>query len=841
MTKKRNRVVILCTSCRRKKIKCNREKPVCLLCRIRGYPADQCIYHDTPEKAAAAAAAEAKQGSKPLYPRAKRVTPIGTDQHDRLLHHIARLEAENAMLKARLENLLPNQTKIIDPQNVPQSLLFEPIVPAQVHTVRIKENRVIHFGPTCVRLAVLANPAFAQVYQLILKLTTKDRKRFKMLHRVLDFGSYFPFNMDKALEPANLEEELWAVDRVTLDTASREIAADNDVLSSILRMLPSYAHFLHLVEQFFSRGLDMIYPFLEQSYVFEAFHDVTTPSDDGGVRLNVVYRHRDLSRILLLLMLVKVTLFYTDIPFMLRDPRLPDSHPPRYECLLVFYSCQLLTICKMMKRPLFTSIQALMLIKVNKMFHLNEGEGGDLLDGHLNMALAVNMLVMCGLHRDIDKTYPDLNPRHKTMLKNIWRYAMLLDYIQLFDIGCPLSFDDSRFSENFTGEPYSVLDEASINVQFRVLHDAASRNLSFDLLFYECYLPIVRGLVYQLNYVRGAPMTLFRVELYIQNLVQFLCNQGFFEPLHASLSNPLVQDNQLPRNRDKFINFIKKIKLQITTIDVIFTLYNFIWIELRRKNQADPEVQKLTNFYSNQATNVAVFSLKAARKFMDIKAKDKIFQVYLLGNIKKIIGRILSFVYSNVLFSYTPETSSTLTNFESFFQPRNHVKNIPLEEGFIDEVSMASFSDDMLHSLCFTNNRYPLGGSTQEQYANFMDFVQNKYVCYNFGNKRKELCNTVFEFFFKVAKRSLKEYYIFFVPYKILLHFYTYLRDRNLVRNFPEGEEPPAESKAMVADQMFDPGLEMPFLEGLYDELNLLSGEFYIDVNEMFSQLGEQI
>ncbi|ODV93956.1 hypothetical protein PACTADRAFT_45969, partial [Pachysolen tannophilus NRRL Y-2460] len=46
--KKRKRLPISCTTCRKRKIKCDRQKPLCGACKKNNVPVHLCIYDDSP-------------------------------------------------------------------------------------------------------------------------------------------------------------------------------------------------------------------------------------------------------------------------------------------------------------------------------------------------------------------------------------------------------------------------------------------------------------------------------------------------------------------------------------------------------------------------------------------------------------------------------------------------------------------------------------------------------------------------------------------------------------------------------------------------------------------------
>ncbi|GMM39050.1 hypothetical protein DASC09_063890 [Saccharomycopsis crataegensis] len=893
--RKRNRIIISCTSCRRKKIKCDRAKPICSSCKVRKYPLDQCIYNDTVEKAAAAAAAvldNVDSKGKIIYPRAERrknlklrqMTPSDDSKrykpnHDHnecmeprsapeksdsknqdlrnelskinqrkiLLNDFANsltsnnndsveylnlkielLEKENAILKSldiEIDQnhhpegsvLLCDQSRVTDHDIKRDNLLFLNINVSDINTMRFKPNRTIYFGPTCFRSAITFNKSFSEIYQLISKLTTKDRKRFKSTRRNLEYAAYFPFNIDRCYDIIENNAN-GQMKPLKMSSSSSGINNDNEFFADLLNFLPNYERMFQHVNIFFDKLLDWLYPFVTRSYINEIFNDIfklktekekmdTNDLNKNDFKIVITHRHGDLSKLALIIALLKVSLLYTDSPFDSINPKLSNHEATKYESVLVYYSTKLLSLLQMMKRPLITSIQALLFLKVDKMFHLNEGEGGDSSDGHLWHTLILNMVMMCGLHRDIEKNYGAETPEYRKMLKNIWRYVTFIDLRQSFDLGYPLSVDDLRFSETSSRvmfDHYSEdISEFEINRQFAVLNKKASNDGDFDDTMFDYFTPIVRNLCYQINSLQCKNLTIFKLELYIQNLIKFYNNRDFFQPVFESLSNPIVQDNQLPKNGHKFMKFIKKIKLQIEIIDIIFTLYNLIFMILRKMdNVKDRDLAKYTNFYANQATNFVVLIIRSTKKFLEIKAMDRIVKIYLFEIISKVITRTSNFIFSSVLFSYNDskgnndsvegDSNDFSNNFKNFFNGTDkNMKNIRANGNeLINEIPCSSFSDKDFNEICISGNQYPLvhdaDGNLSKQYKYFEDFVKNDYTYYNFYNNKLELANLVFKFFFQNVQNKLKDYYVFYVPYKISLYFYSYFKARNLVKNFKE-------------------------------------------------------
>lgn len=840
------------------------------------------------------------------------------NNNDYLKKKIELLLKENSILRSVNAELSSSDTNKSAVKRVltnlkfnPQDhLLFRKINISSIYAIRFKPNRTIYFGPTCFRSSIAYNENYAKIYYSISKITNKSRKLFKNSRRNLEFASYFPFNIDGNYEAQYENPNTPSIIPLQINDPPSNIHNVEALVLRLVNFLPNYSSLTNHINEFFDRFLDKLYPFAVRSYIFEIFNEVFKPklasdsndsySNKNDYNILLVNRYRDCSRIALILSLVKISIMYTDHPFNSINPELPNNETSKIECLLLYFSMKFLSLSKLLKRPLISSLQALLFLKVSGMYHLNEGEGGDSSDGQPITSLSFNLAVMCGLHRDIDKVYKDATSEHKTMLKYIWKYLMYLDWQQSFDLGYPLQSDDLRFSETSLKIVMSSykeeVDESFLNYQFKILNEKANEDGEVDILFYDYFMPIARGLVYQLNTLQRENMTIFKLELYLQNFIKFYNNANFFSPLFESLANPLVQDNQLPKNGYKFIKFIRKIAFQIILIDIIFTLYNLILMIIQKQEAERPAPSlndhvytnlKLINFYGNQAVNFVIFIIRSTKKFLEIKTKDRVFQIYTFANIRKIVHRSSNFIYSNLLFSYTSSkelslyslkkknkknftstdinsregtaansntqnnsdndnislnnnikteddesdeehynkiktsgVSNSITrqvedntnnlsalqantraasfqykdfhnNYECYFntnrpQVRNILLNSKHADSFSNSTSIDSFSDEDFDAICFgRSNQYKLveDGDLQRQYEIFREFITKKYTYYNFYNRKLELSNLIFEFYFKNVHKNVKDYYVFYVGLRISMLFYAYFKDRNLVKN----------------------------------------------------------
>lgn len=920
--KKRNRQIISCTSCRRKKIKCDRTKPICSSCCARGYPLEDCIYNETvrkipkpnskqrkQQKVSKSQTADSQNSSSqtnismselksfsPLhsiidhkiksqiscnsYLKNEEFQKLNNELNDinhrrQLIDHTAKnmepcghsisneylnmkmdlLSRENEILKQINSNLYDYSIKTFDQiqkfkvidkeskkipdfdnnitydelqsslfndriaemeyQPLDKCILFKPINVSIIHFMRFKPNRTIHFGPTCFRSAIAYNSNFAQIYHFISKLTTKDRKKFKNSRKFLNDCSFFPFNIESfqndALNTRN--------DSLPL-TNSGNSYADNKFIVHLLNILPKHQQLVELISIFFDKYLHHLIPIVERNYMMNIFNEVFVPKtpeektditdkNKNDFKCNIIFQYRDFSRISLILAIIRLLLLFTEQSFDSIDPAIRNSERPKIENILGYYSMKLLSSLNFLKKPLVTTLQALLMLKIHSTYDLDDGEGGDTSDGYLMNSIAYNMAIMCGLHRNVDENYKDFPTDFREMLKNIWKYCLFIDWQHSFQLGYPLSMDDILFSENSTRKVFQsyteLIDECEISRQINVVIQYANRDVSSNNLLYEYILPVLRNLSYQLNNLKFRNLSIFRLEIYIQSLVQLCSNTRIFSPLYESFTNPLAQANQLPKNEFKFTNFLKRIEVQLILIDVIFTLYNLVLMILQKlgnDSMDDPNIPKFINFYANQTVNFAIFTMRVAKKFLSLKAKDKVFQTYLFSGVKQLIYRISLFFYSDLLFSFGGPNATnhkTIRDFSNnsrcyFSKNKQMIKNIrgTDHDTLINICPISSLTDNSFNNICFLDNQYDLLASEnclEEQYCSLMDFVTNKYTYYNFYVGKLDISNLIFEFYFKTVKDNLRHYYVFYVLYNISMHFYTYLKERNLVRSINYEEE----------------------------------------------------
>lgn len=878
-------MIISCTSCRRKKIKCNRLKPVCLSCKARNYRPDQCVYSDRPNKlpdedmqdsefcAAESPVSVTLVGQLAKAKERRMLLEDYGQTHDKhdpgfLQKKIELLNHENQLLGQMCGQKVQEEKSEILANEVLVSLL-EKINLSLLHSERFKANRTIHFGPTCFRSTIAANENFATIYKHISKATTKDRRKFKNQQYHLSITSYFQWDVDKYFD-SNIGGTL---DTLGLHGTKRI----ENLLEDLISYLPNYAAILYQLNLFFQLRLDNLFPFIDRHYLGEIVREVFQPMapvagrNDFCIVVKDELRYRDYSRVALVLSIMKVTLLFTDLSFDSIHPDLPNDKRCKIDSLLAYFTLQFLGLSRFLKRPMILTLQTFLFLKVNMIYNLNEGEGGDSSDGHQLNCIAYNMAVMCGLHRNIAELYLDFSKDYIVMLQNTWRYILYLDWKQAFDLGYPLLIDEMTFSDGITNNVFALYKSErgilEINQQFAILQSKVAEDI--DVIFHDYFIPIVRSLTYQLNSVESKNLSVFSLEIYIQNFIKFYSNSSLFQPLFESLANPIIQANQLPKNQSNFFRFIKRIKLQCFLIDIIFTLYNIILTVLSKTTGNF----QLKWFYRNQVVNIVIFIVKSTKKFLEVKTKELVFEIYLYPSFKRIIHRSSSFLYSDLLFQYGKLVLPTVDNFG--MQKSSKVFNIAENINQIaNPLSIYRFSEKDFELICFNQNQYPLVQlSVAGQMKNFQDFINNKYTYYNFYNQKLELTNLIFELFFKNFGKKLQNFYGFYVLFKISAAFYSYLKDRNLVRSEIQiadknhKSDGSANNRApQLPTNVAGANLDSNFMnqnssfsnfnddlnnvslnktppddqELIYDPLKILSDEFYIDIEVLLNQIALQ-
>lgn len=404
--KRRKRISLTCTSCKQRKVKCDQGKP-CSTCVRKKIPPHLCIYENSP------------------------FIPTSSDSRNPS-ETIVLLKDENSKLKAELEELR-KWKEIVSGDPMPGSSnskvkLFE--------NVDMKSNKTVYFGPTSWRTLLDKEDAYSELVKSAKNYVSNVKKEWKQEKNLneLPFEEYKDVN----------------------------VATPEALLQNLQNYLPDYdtiKNYLTLyVEGYWNRKV----PIIETDKLFGDFHSIFNREGDS-FRFLIRNKSVDYAKIALVLVCIK---------YVMVAKNSYSKTPQQYDTTdhLLRYAEKLLEYTKYMVKGTIPSLQTLILIRQTRMINPLEGDGGDSSEGALIFKTALNMAILMGLNRDIDRLYSRYSLFTRDCLKNIWKELMFQDTVLSFQLGIPLSIDDAYIDQShFAKEGFYGLLIGSLRDAIKIL------------------------------------------------------------------------------------------------------------------------------------------------------------------------------------------------------------------------------------------------------------------------------------------------------------------------------------------------------------------------------------
>ncbi|ODV63263.1 uncharacterized protein ASCRUDRAFT_67386 [Ascoidea rubescens DSM 1968] len=865
--KKRVRIPISCSSCRKKKIKCNRKKP-CSACSEKKTE-HLCSYiNDSPFINSLVSEKELILELKDLK-----------SQNELLKLQLNDIKHTNAILNNQITNLRKAKTQAINnnnntnnnnnnnnntnthtnnnnnntsssssalnyyspnsPNNINSSndikLSFE-----NFHSSFQKQNRLIYFGATSFRTIIDMDPFFSKIYHTIFAKTKMERKKFKLKKKKVNYTSVFPF--------LNSNTKLG-------------LAFDNNLfLKNLLDYLPNYNTLKHYLLKFFILGLHKLFPLITQEYMLSIFNDVFIFIDNNnniddskipyshlipnGTKANIVSfisspendfkiliinKRTDFAKIALILLVVKFSLTFNKE---ILHPNIPQNDD---EILIIFIE-NCLSLSNFMKNTSVTALQALLLLRCHKTYHPDDGDGGDSSNGSLLFSICFNMAIQMGFHRKSEVMYgknlesfkletisfnllSNVNTEEKKfktkqniirMMLYCWFFLLNLDIHRSFDLGYPITFNEN-FCDNFKfTSSIDYLKKIICPSKAKKMLPPETERMIHHAMLYQ-YRNII-DLLFKLHDERDHFITTVQLEVCIHQLIQTYNFKPVFIPISQNLKrayNLLGGNQNLNKsvNQNEIIELIRNLKLQLQLIDNIVTMFNILCLSvknyinsLKESNiQIDSDkLEKLEtseNYYRNQTTNFSILIILLSKRILavsidknlssingDLK-NQHIFNIYLYPYIKRIALRSSTFLYSNIFCKKK--------------YPRNGDRNCCLLNSINCQHHISNFSLEDFEKICFKKNVFEINIENFSVTKNNLENFRKEFRFYNFHEKKNELNELLFDFFYRTIGENLKNYYTFFVIYRVSVNFYNYLKDKRIFRlrndngsNYNENEGP---------------------------------------------------
>lgn len=310
--KPRNRVPVSCEECRKKKMKCDKQKP-CSSC-VKSGCADSCTY--------------IKDSIKPVVKR----TPKKANLKAELLKMKMKMNMMEKVMKANnldLSSLADDEALFDKYTNKDEDEQISTLL-NKFDTMIIKENNVFRSGlVTCVALVQKDK----QIHSLISPFNTLEQTQF---------SNYLSKQMKKASDfklgtttMEMLEQSQSVSNCVTTNSIAAEPEARHQfirILDEINTILPPTHIFNVLIERFFEYVYHFL-PFVNKEVFLEEVSRVLVLLPDGNTRLGVTH-YQNASIVSLLLMVLRFAYMTTPSDYLLDGEAVSAKYPQLAKCLI---------------------------------------------------------------------------------------------------------------------------------------------------------------------------------------------------------------------------------------------------------------------------------------------------------------------------------------------------------------------------------------------------------------------------------------------------------------------------------------------------------------------------
>lgn len=412
----RLRVPTSCTSCRRRKMKCDQARPICSTCK-KNKSMEPCIYED-----------------QPWSPNSE----------------VCRLREQNKLLRDQVRELrkVINDSKGSNESVFDRNMKTETIDPVIDFSKRfrlmfINQNSINYHGPTSY-LGLLNNDSYMG------DMFSGFLKKQEMIFRddnLLD---------DNAKFHSHLKEVTLCPDlRPSFEVPSYDSLACKGILENVNRILPKGIVFNFLINHFFSFTYNL-FPFVDEGSFRGDLMNIVTIDSADNVCLKIK-EPRILSTVALLLIILRLTFISLPLKAYLKEYELKyntldtvfvhekfkkDIHiGPSF----IELAKECLSNLKWLQTPSLKVIQTLLMLKVYRKYAPEDAD--EMADSSVILSAIIQLARIHGLHRD-PRHFPIIeNQATKMIWRRIWHALLFIDAEEAYIKGYPLLISDDYDTE----------------------------------------------------------------------------------------------------------------------------------------------------------------------------------------------------------------------------------------------------------------------------------------------------------------------------------------------------------------------------------------------------------
>ncbi|KAH3687714.1 hypothetical protein WICPIJ_001298 [Wickerhamomyces pijperi] len=462
--KTRYRVPKVCKVCRKRKMKCDKQKPFCTSC-VKNETTDSCIYEDQPW---------VNNGS------GEELLEI-----QKLKDRIRELQRSNEELQNQLvykhtpESIpsVPMSTNTTDTNitAVEEEEDSDPIsqLTKNFDLLVLKESKMTHYGGTSLVSVIFNDPMLKHTMAPFLNFRKLgvDLQKFYLY----DQGYLTKYQPEQACGVRIPGDPAWAVSNEAFHQEMQQ--EDLDLVAKINCILPPSDIVMGLIDYFFKVAYAFV-PIIDEDSFRKNVDSLLIRGENGKAVMivNNAGLFCSVSVLLCVLRLSYITLPWNQSQSLDKDEfqvsellsaisSSKTSIPPTF----IEYAKSCLSNSQALRKPTLKHIQALLVLRLYRQYSPEDGD--DSSDSTIYLAMIIQMAKMHGLHRDplnFRRVNLDDNWGTVHVWRKIWLILMNLDVIQSLTFGCPLlikdetEYDTKLPSLNDTGDKITEMERQCV-------------------------------------------------------------------------------------------------------------------------------------------------------------------------------------------------------------------------------------------------------------------------------------------------------------------------------------------------------------------------------------------
>jgi hypothetical protein len=631
--KTRNRVPTSCDHCRKRKLKCDRQKPC-----------GNCTKSQTEELCKYAASAKSTSNILPKVNLNNELIKLKLQ-----INKLERILQMNNIDISNYSNIMPeisNNDSDTDQENDPMVSLSN-----QFDSMIIKENKILHSGTTSYVTFIVQDKQLAKIFEAYKKRHLLVYESYKEKQKIK--ASEFPINFSQnhlSWLTANARSEASACDidntsSIHFTTMDPPNAVSNmqaklvlDIIDDINKRLPPLYVVNVLVNHFFKFVYPLL-PLINEETFKEELTLVLVPTENGGCKVAITHLQNAtiISLLLLILRYAYLAVNFKDygednkaignefLVAMIKSGHVIDSS-------FILSAKNLLMALpgddSIFKKITLRNIQVLLFLRLYQTYSPEMHEENR--EHSLTLALIIQMCRSLGTNRD-PSNFPHIfkDEREITVWRRIFYKLLTLDVQNAFEYGCSLIISDNEFDvklPTLSDRELQALSDfkkglsvtkSGDEIKKLVIENAINKDTALE---FEAVKLMREGLDAFQNFKCSTKRSqLLRIAERLQQFIDYKISSLWEFLQDNSISNQLERLFDVPR--------VRKFEIRLTAQTVLMGFYYLLYLNDENNNdddcyeddispgnidetENDTEKQKKVHTYVARATELALTNLK---------------------------------------------------------------------------------------------------------------------------------------------------------------------------------------------------------------------------------------